>query len=237
MKSNNKTKSNRLELGRRDFLRMGGLGTVLGVAGLASIPKKVAANSLNKEVKNRISSTEDHFPLEVNGSYQAPRSWDHVHAQAFFGEPLEAAGQKVDAEVKVLGQRFRSGGDHPTRKGFGSLEKALAGGAWALSGATVGSSVLGIHDYGLFSWEQEASNGTSPKHEFQSAKEASAAIKRAAKLYGADLVGITHQDSRWDYREFFSPIAPAKRKMFPSMSTFKSMLNKKWGPDQFIHGW
>lgn len=237
MKLNRKKNSNELELGRRDFLRLGSLGTVLGVAGLASIPKKVAANSLNKEVRNRISSTEDHFPLEVNDSYQAPRSWDHVHAQAFFGGPLEAAGQKVDAEVKVLGSKFRSGGDHPTRKGFGPLEKALAGGAWALSGTTVGSSVLGIHDYGLFSWEQEDANRTSPGHEFQSAKEASAAIKRAAKLYGADLVGITHQDSRWDYREFFSPIAPAKRKMFPSMSAFKSLVNKNWAPDQFTHGW
>lgn len=237
MKSNNKTKSNRLELGRRDFLRMGGLSTVLGVAGLASIPKKVVASSLNREVKNRISKTEDDFPVEVNESYQAPRSWDHVHGQAFFGNALEAAGQKVDAEVKVMGQKFRSGGDHPTRKGFGPLEKALSGGAWALSGTTVGASVLGIHDYGLFSWDQNNSDNEAPRHEFETAKEASVAIKRAAKLYGADLVGITHQDDRWDYREFFSPVAPAKRKLFPSMGSFKSKLNKNWAPNKFIHGW
>ncbi|MEO1332411.1 MAG: reductive dehalogenase [Myxococcota bacterium] len=40
---------------------------------------------------------------------------------------------------------------------------------------------------------------------FESPKEASNAVKRAARLYGADLVGIVPRDPRFDFDEFYSP--------------------------------
>ena len=81
MKSNSKNKQN---LGRRDFLRLGGISAALGFTALASIPQKVVANTAEKEIQKRIIKEEDEFPIEVSESYQPPRAWDQVLAQAFY---------------------------------------------------------------------------------------------------------------------------------------------------------
>ena len=43
------------------------------------------------------------------------------------------------------------------------------------------------------------------QYAFEGRKEASDAVKRAARLYGADLVGIIPRDPRFDYERFYSP--------------------------------
>ena len=132
------------------------------------------------------------------------------------------------------------------------MGKALVGGAWALSNTCVGPAPGAVGDFGLVSWAQPKDkppyalmdHNFVNKHKFQfkSRREASDAIKRAARLYGADLVGITRRDKRWDYREFFNPVPPMARVMFPPPPDPKSMpqlfeMMKSWGPDKFFHGW
>jgi hypothetical protein len=44
------------------------------------------------------------------------------------------------------------------------------------------------------------------KYQFKSKKEAADSIKRAARLFGAELVGITHRNKKWDYSEHYNPM-------------------------------
>jgi len=235
-KENNK---NRTVLNRREFLRAGGVGTALGLLTFPSICQSVTTKTVDKGIKNKIGKSRNKFPLEISSNYQPPRSWDQVHAQAFFGRALQAAGFKADKDVMKLGDKFREGHTDKSIKGFDKVSEALSNGAWALSSQTVGSSVLGINDFGLFSWEQEADNESSEtsRNNFNSKKEASEIIKRAARLYGADLVGIAQQDSKWDYSQFINPVSPAARKMFPSKDDFENEKTKNWSPEHFVHGW
>ena len=73
------------------------------------------------------------------------------------------------------------------------------------AGWTVSRSAAPFHeachpDSGVFSWEQK--HLAPEKFQFESKQDAAAAVKKAAKTYGADIVGITRRDSRWDYAEF-----------------------------------
>ncbi len=60
------------------------------------------------------------------------------------------------------------------------------------------------------------------KHIFKSKKDASYAVKKAAKLYGADLVGIAPFDERWLYQtEVYMPLD------FQSGETIQELMNIK----------
>lgn len=244
-------KKENANLKRRDFLKVGGLSTLLGATAITSIPQKVAAQSIDNELVRNIVTIHDDFPAEIRDDYVSPRNWDHVQTRSIFHKEMKHMGEEIPADMIHDGQQFVYKMNHyydDTKPGYDQKDKALMAGAWSLSNFIAGPSPATIPDYGVTSWEQKTEPSkmalfdntyiAKEKAKFESKKEASDYIKRAAKLFGADLVGITRRDERWDYRQFFNPIPPIARKAFPGPPTPEQLEElKNWGPDKFITDW
>jgi epoxyqueuosine reductase len=213
---------------RRDFLKIGTAGAALGTIGIASATKKAAANIVANETNKVIVNTQDDFPNEVRSDYKSIPSYSTVHGHGFFGRALMAMGIDVDKEAMEQGDRFIHHVNYEytkDKKGFDQLAKAVVGGAWALCSKGAGPMPGAVGDFGLLSWDNNKDKYPlalmdndfvqKEKYDFESKQQAADAIKRAARLYGADLVGITKRDPRWDYTTQFNPIPPLARKITP----------------------
>jgi reductive dehalogenase len=244
-----------MRLNRRQFLKIGSAGAALGAINAIEVPKKALASSVSKNMDKALIKELDNFPNEIRKDYQPPRNYDTVFGSAFFGPALQAAGKPVDKEMMKHGRSFlhkiNYEFDNKT-KTHDQLSKALTGGAWSLSNRCVGPSPGAISDFGLMNWAQPKDKPPfalmdhnfvqKEKYQFKSKQEAAMAIKRAARLYGADLVGITRRDKKWDYREFLNMVPPMGREMFPPPPNPQNIpkvieMMKSWGPDKFFHGW
>jgi len=242
---------NQINFKRRDFLKLGGLSTIFGATAIASIPKKAAAKSINKELVDKLVTTHDDFPCEVRTDYVPPRNWDHVQTRSIFHKEVRAMGEKVDDEIIADGKAFvekMNFAYDDSKVGFTQIDKALMAGSWAMSNFAAGPAPATIPDYGTTLWEQRTKPNphalldndyvVEKKARFESKQDAANHIKRAARLFGADLVGITKRDKRWDYSKFLNPIPPMARKAFPGPPTPEQMEEmKNWGPDKFITDW
>jgi len=213
-----------VQLGRRDFLKIAPATAALGAIGLASVPNKTAAKVVDKEIKKITVVQQDEFPNEIRADYKPPRNYDQVFAHALFGEILMAHGKDVDKDLIPLGKSYAHKLTYDFekgKKGYDQLGKAMASGGWSMCYSASGPMPAGVGEFGVMSWDQHEDknpqalidvNFVAPeKHTFSSKTEASNAIKRAAKLFGADLVGITQRDERWDYSEFINPVPPLAR--------------------------
>ncbi len=239
------------DLKRRDFLKLGGISALFGATAIASIPKKAVAKTINKEIVDKLITVHDDFPIEVRDDYVPPRNWDHVHARSFFNDIVKGMGEEVDDEIVSYGKDFVYKMNHAyddSKEGFTQIDKALLAGAWAMSNFASGPSPASIPDYGVNTWEQKTAGNphalfdndyiAKEKAKFESKQDAANHIKRAAKLFGADLVGITRRDKRWDYSKFLNPVPPMARKAFPAPPTPEQMEEmKNWGPDKMITDW
>ncbi len=252
-------------LSRRSFLKasavstIGAAGTVAGtVASLPSTAVAGEADSKSKEIKVTI---HNEFPQEVSKAYKPLPSYSTVHGHGFFGRALKAMGVKVDEEAMTYGDHYIAHSNYKFekgKKGYDQLAKAIAGGGWGISSTGAGPSPGAVGDFGLLSWDNNKDKYPmslmdnnfvqKEKHKFESKQQAADAIKRAARLYGADLVGITHRDERWDYAKQFNPIPPVARKLFPMGPKQFMELQKLGGetmkqamgshtPDKWLHGW
>ncbi len=135
-----------------------------------------------------------------------------------------------------------------SKVGYNQADKALLAGAWAMNKFAAGPSPAAIPDYGVNSWEQKTHKNphalfdndyvVKEKWKFENKQEAANQIKRAAKLFGADLVGITRRDKRWDYSKFLNPVPPLARRAFGGPPTPEQMEEMHhWGPDKMVSDW
>lgn len=227
-------KDNEAKFKRRDFLKIGAAGTVLGTLGITSLPKKAVANIVAQETRKAVVTEQEDFPNEVSPDYKSIPSYSTVHGHGFFGRQLQAMGIKVDEEAMKQGDKFVHHVNYEYtkgKKGFDQLAKAIVGGAWALCSKGAGPMPGAVGDFGLLSWDNNPDKYPlslmdndfvqKEKYNFESRQQASDAIKRAARLYGANLVGITKRDPRWDYSKQFNYVPPLARKITPM------------GPEQF----
>jgi len=249
---NKKEESNTVN--RRDFLKYGGVLTVLGAMGVsaaAAIPKKAVSKNVNKLIANNIVKEHNDFPAEIREDYVAPTNFDNIHARSFFADALKPLGIEVEKDIIENGRQFVYKMNHAwdnSKAGYNQADKALLAGSWAMSNYGAGPSPAAISDYGVFSWEQKTEKNphafldndfiAPEKWKFESKQEAADYIKRAAKLFGANLVGITKRDKRWDYSKFLNPIPPIARKPMSGMPTPEQLEElKNWGPDKFVTDW
>jgi hypothetical protein len=223
-------------LNRRDFFKIGAATAAAGAAGVAAMPNKAAARSISEEIKKKVITEHDAFPNRVREDYKPHASYSTVHGHGFFGEPLKALGVDIDQEAWENGQKFikHTNYDYEKgRKGFDQLSKAVEAGAWALANFGSGPMPGAVPDFGMMSWDNNEDKYPlalmgqdfvqKEKYEFESEEYAASAIKRAARLFGADLVGITPRDKKWDFSVNFNPVPPMARKISPM------------GPRQFGH--
>lgn len=248
-------------LSRRNFFKVGAATAAAGAAGAAAMPQKAVAKKLDEEVKKVVVKEEDDFPHEFNENYKPHPSYASVHGHAFFGRALQALGVDVDMEAVEQGDQLLQSinyGHHNDKPGFDQISKAFVGGAWAISNAGGGPMPGAVGDFGLMSWDNnddkyplalmDLNYVKKEKAKFESKEQAANTIKRAARLYGADLVGITTQDDRFDYSVQFNPVPPAARKIFPMGPKQLEGMQQMGGegmkqameshtPDKWLHGW
>ena len=244
-------KDNPKGVSRRDFFKMGGLSAAVGATAITAMPQKAAAKKLDEQISNKIVKIHDDFPVEIRSDYVPPRNWDNVQARSFFVDAIKAIGEKVEDEIVADGQAFAQKMNFAydnSKAGYNQADKALLAGAWAMNNYAAGPSPATIADFGVNSWEQRDSINpyalfdndyvVKEKYKFDTKQEAANKIKRAARLFGADLVGITRRDKRWDFRKFLNPVPPLLRKPLLAPPTAQQMEGlKSWGPDKFVTDW
>lgn len=244
----NEQKKNGLD--RRQFLKLGTAGAALAGVTAASLPQKALAEKADQTIKDSLVKVHDKFPNEVGPNYKAPRAYDTVFASAFFGKALQAAGKWADEEMMKEAAKFRKNGAqamHRDEVTCNQVAMAATRAAWILNDTNAGASQLALADMGVYGWEQSNPKSRGNKvherqHKFDDKKMASAIIKRVARMFGADLVGITRRDPRWDYREFFNPVPPPLRRLNPGVpkpEEYEELVAqmKGWNPKEFFFGW
>ncbi len=147
--STNKKSSN---FNRREFFKIGGITAVVGASAITALPKKAAANTLDKHLVNKLVKTHDDFPVEVRDDYIPPRNWDHVQARSFFVDAVKAIGEDVEDEIVADGQAFVQKMNFAydnSKVGYTQADKALFAGAWAMNNFAAGPSPAAIPDFGV----------------------------------------------------------------------------------------
>jgi len=182
--------SPQLDMKRRDFLKLGALGGV-GAAATLAAPGVALANTGKTETEEsnaHLFTEHDEFPVKVSPDFKP------FHAKNM------SLSQMVLKGATSMPLLTPAEGDE-NRPGFTAIDNALDEATWDLQHRTEGHH--GFFNTGFYNWD----NKVKPKrHKFKSKAEASNAIKRAARLFGADLVGITHWDPRWDYETHYNAI-------------------------------
>ncbi|MEM3387015.1 MAG: reductive dehalogenase [Nitrososphaerales archaeon] len=89
-------------------------------------------------------------------------------------------------------------------KGFTQWEQALRDASWYVEHC-FGRSASGLANRGLYSWcsQDPANNRYRSRRVEVSPEEASFRVKRAARLFGADLVGICKLNRSWLYSKIY----------------------------------
>jgi reductive dehalogenase len=183
-------------LGRRNFFKVGIAGTGLAVGGAAGLTI----------VRRMEGIPHEYFPMPVKDDFK-PIDQRNVILTFAASKTLN---EKHPERIRKFGnfhfyeryKNFRKGPFQNT-PGYTQLDRALAVGGWSSLQALHGPYSLSSPDGVVGSWEQTML--WESKYKFTSEKEASIAIKSAAKLYGALNCGITRRDRRWDYEPLYDP--------------------------------
>jgi reductive dehalogenase len=183
----NQEKEEQIDDSRRKFFKVG-----LAGAGVAAVAAGGAF------VLNRMEGKElDDLPNPIDKKLFKPFSQKNA--------VLTRAAAGFDPELHEMVQGFEH---QPYRNapGYTQLDRALADGGWAVSQYMAPWQQMGQSNVGALTWEQH--HLVDHKYEFESKQAASQAMKNAAKLYGATVVGIARNDPRFNY----DPMYDVKRK-------------------------
>ncbi|GAL04032.1 tetrachloroethene reductive dehalogenase PceA [Photobacterium aphoticum] len=197
---------------RRNLFKWGAAATALAATGGAGAFVTYRVNGV----------PHDGFPVEIDDSVLIPFDqrnsvFSYAISQALqeqfperntaFAAELGIPGftfSSIMASLKKHAQPNPSAWDNETL-GYRQID-------WALCHAAVGpldrylapTSKFGSPRTGEHTWDQW--NLATEQWQFESPEDASQHIKRAACLFGADRVGITHNDPRWNYSPIFDPV-------------------------------
>ncbi|PKQ61607.1 hypothetical protein BZG02_15590 [Labilibaculum filiforme] len=195
-------------INRRNFLKLGAAGAAIGAVAFPAKAKEEIINKINEKTAGDFIKTHDKFPYEINEDYKPHSNKDIMFTGSFWNFHSE------DEDVINSGKEFsyKTFMHFEEKKGFDQLSKAMNAGGWALHNTVSPLGSQAISGSGILKWDQyrKKEGEFIPHHDwinesqyqFGNKQEAADAIKRAARLYGADLVGITHRDKRWDYTDF-----------------------------------
>ncbi len=175
-------KDEKVDDSRRNFFKLGLAGA--GVAAAAG-----AGNFIHNRMKGK---EHDDFYIPIDEKLFKPFNQKNA--------VLLRAHSGFDPELHKLLQGFEQ---QPYRNevGFTQLDRALAHGGWALSMYLAPWQQLGQPNVGALSWEQH--HVAKDQYKFESKQAANAAIKSAARLYGATGAGVCANDPRFNYSEMY----------------------------------
>lgn len=184
-------------LGRRDFLKLGGL-MALSAPAVNVIGKVGECEIVESKEEYGGFAIKRHLPDDP--PYEVD---DSIYGRFDF---RKAMNPMVMGAVGTTAMIRNQNGD----RGFSRLGLALQEGAWTVANAFGSFSLFG--DNGLVSWMPLENTGTAGAPDYarelgrwdyeadgMTIEQVNQAVKKAAKLYGASLVGITEVDQRWFY--------------------------------------
>ncbi len=210
-----KEKTNKKQMfSRRDFLKVGSVGAVIGATSAGTFANNQISKAVDK-ASDKSLFKDGASLIEFKEGYKY-RRFDEKNTYQSSG-PTE-----WDETLKAKFMKFTWPGFDNDQPGFSQVDWALARGSSSLK-----FKMLGMGD----KWKQDrfdysmldlkpGSDGKlqgpnlpqlmegnyvyPEKASFKSKQEATDAIKRAARLYGADLIGITERDERFDFSAFYN---------------------------------
>lgn len=96
-------------------------------------------------------------------------------------------------------------------EGFGQKDYALRNAAWFVTDLVAGFNRVADRREGFLDEYSVHLEPAAERLPVESPAQMSAEIKRIARLFGADLVGITHMDERWLYTNKYSRLTQAEK--------------------------
>ena len=153
--------------------------------------------------------------FEITPEFERFNQMDDIFTRAFWDADVRSA----DTDAFFASYRMKAA---PRRgEGFSQRDFALRNAAWIISDIISGRA----NDRGLregFQAPIECDTPVAPtKADLGSEESEAEGVKRIARLFGADLVGITHVDERWHYTH-----RPDTRDMTPVENTLAPGLNR-----------
>ena len=198
-------KSSRLN--RRQFLKIGSAGAVIGAMELVNSPAKLAADAANETIQKDVVEEHSRFPITISSDYKPFPQKNTVFSQAVGG---------THKTLGPLARTFERYECDDSKPGFTRIDWALHHSTWAIEHSATPGSKFGTPNAGWYGWKQKTNKERESfrdlnyvydeKYQFKSKKEAADSIKRAARLFGAELVGITHRNKKWDYAKHYNPM-------------------------------
>ena len=131
--------------------------------------------------------------FELTENFERFNQMNDIFTRAFWDEEIKSS------DTEAFFNSYRSGFVAKRAEGFNQKDFALRNASWLISDLISNrSAASGIRE-GFQAYIQNdtpvAENKITVENERQQSKE----VKRVAKLFGADLVGITSVDERWHY--------------------------------------
>ena len=180
--------ANTATVSRRGLLKIGALGGTALFAGQAL--GSSATPEAEKNGASRIPMVEhDEFPYPVSEDYQQFKPENNE-----FLRNMKRNLSNYGATTPP-GQHNKHAMDE-SKPGFRRFDYALNDAPWAYKRRQTGDSQFAQPNQGEFSWDFKP---PGEPYQFESPQLAADVIKRAANMYGANLVGISRQDWRRDF--------------------------------------
>ncbi len=180
------------EFSRRGFLKTS-VGLGIGAAGAALLGYDGGVANAAEVVQH------DSYPVELSADYKRYDQKLNVIMRAMAGDPV------VKPSFDTYFGKHMGLIPNKVAPGYGRLEEAMKAGAFGVEDGINGYHAPGFASQGLYEWkEPQISGKVNPDvYKFDSPESASAAVKRAAKFFGANLVGIAPYDERWVFSRVY----------------------------------
>ncbi len=219
-------KENNPKLSRRDFLKVGAAASAASAVSVSTAKEKAVVNKLDEKVKDSVIKENGSW-LEFKESY---KQFDQINVIQTTG-PFNHRPEIIPKMMKLVFPNIEDTEPGFTQLDW-ALTKAASALKFKME-TLLGKWDQDEYDFSMLDYKPAGDktkdidpakggikNGRQippiykvlesnfvykKKYEFNSKKEAADAIKRAARLYGADLIGITKRDERFDYEKFYSP--------------------------------
>ncbi len=201
------TKDSSKKVDRRRFLQIGSTGALIGALEMVRPIGTNATKAKNKPTERPAVTVHGEFPIKISPDYQPFPQKDTVFSRAVSG-----THETLGPAIRTF-ERFECDDSKP---GFTRVDWALHHGAWAIEHSATPGSKFGMPNTGWYSWKQKSKAEKDSfldlnyvydeRHEFKNKREAAEVIKRAARLFGAELIGITHRNKMWDYSKHYDAL-------------------------------
>ena len=202
MSSTSHPKQDNADPGRRKFLKFGlaGVGAAAAAAGGFTVLRRMEGiphDDFPLPIRDDFIPIDQRNQINVFANSRALND-KHPERNEIFNAQLKKENQQGSKPFHFYNtRRAFMKGPYRDSVGYGQLERALAVAGFASARQQLGGGSMEAPNSGVSSWDQEMLAKT--KYNFNSAQEASMAIKSAARVFGALRCGITKRDKRWDY--------------------------------------